>query len=571
MITCYEVDDRTGTQALTGTAGTTGGWVLRYTNTAMALLLTGGTTISYTEGPPRFGVNISADTHLAGSIRGTRNGIPVVLRATSPTYIPVTGTPSTTLGRAAGATANALTGGKILWQARLERDASDAEMVAWTATINQLDRYRPPQDLIDAINAQNLISGSSWLWEAYTDYDPSQPTSVTGIGTGPIWTNNGAPAKTILEVEIEHFINLPDWHYNVLDVLTTSQTAETTYRRGNSYREYKFQSNATRFVVKLIADWAGGFFASIGVRQDNTPLAPLTPDGNYMWRRMDVVGLSGTHTYRIIDGMQSILPSITASFYNGTAVKGVTSALIQAPKSATFSVIAPTPAVNTLVVIGDSFEGQNSAVTPTTEAPSMRIRDDYPGNVIVFAFKSASHWHYTSQTGSVQINQFVADLNLAFAGATSKRILDCLSPNDQGAFTSFWASRAQLRTQMGALYDAINVSLPVATMHLRTALLRTAVYEGSTVSDIVGPGTGSGTAVGGVILQDVRDDFGTVQSTRSAFLALLNGIPIFPNFGPSVNVDPSDNFHPSPTGELTIKTAEKAYLAAAADSVGGGY
>lgn len=570
IITCIEVTARTGNQSISGTAGTTGGWQEQFSNTAHSLFFTGGTTMAYAEGAPAIGLNIIANTHLAaGPVRGCRNGAAAVQRNAAPTYVAVTGTPSTALGRHAGATPSACTATKILWQARLARDATDAELQSWTDNVNNLDRYRPMQTLVDAIVAQNLVSGSSWCWDAQTDYDSSASTSVTGIGTGPTWTKNGTPAKVTINPEVEKLINLSDWHFNVQDIAIAAASGGPTYHRGNAYREYRFTSNASRYTVKCIFDFAISILSTIGIRQDNTPLAPLIPDRFSVFRRLDVLGISGSHTYRVVDGMQSIVGSVASTKFDGTLVKASTSVLVQIDKTATFSVVAPAAATNTLLVLGDSFEGQNSTLTPTTEASLMKIRDEYPGNVIAFSFGSGSHFHIAADTAT--INSFVAAMNLTFTGTTSKRILDNFSANDHNLFSTFWLSRSAMRTQMGALFDAINAADANVTVHLRTGLLRTAAYEGSTVSDIVGPGTGAGTSVGGAIFQNIRDDYGTVQSSRTGFVFLHDGKAIFPNFAPSSNHNSGDNFHPTPAGQITIKDAEKIYLAAASDSVGTGY
>ncbi len=450
-----------------------------------------------------------------------------------------------------------------MWEAWLNRDATDAELQAWTDT-DKLDRYRPPADLVAALNA----TAGSELTDIYTDYDVAAATSTASIG-GRVWTRNGTPAKTTLVPEIEHFINLPDWHCNVQDVPMLAQDGLTTYRRGNAYREFHFTSDTPRFSVRYIADWTTGILTTLGIRQDNTPLTPLTPDFFSKWRRQDVLGLSGSHTYRVIDGMQSIQGGVVSTKYNGTGVRAVTSVLVQAPKTATFTVVAPPTLVgaNVLVVTGDSFQGQNSTTTPTTEASLMQIRDVYPGPVIAFSFGSGGHWHAAADTTT--INAFVADLSTCFAGAASKRWLDDWSANDHNLFSSFWSSRANMRTQMGTLFDAANAAIPALTIHLRTGLLRTAAFEGSTVSDISGPGTGAGTQVGGAIFQDIRDDYNTVQSTRSGFITAYDGKAVFPNFAPSSNHNSGDNFHPSPAGQTTIATADTAHLHASADSIGG--
>lgn len=575
-LSAFEVTARTGNQSLVGSAGTTGGYQYQFSNTAMSLFFTGGTTMAFTEGPPAIGVNIMADSwKSAGSLRGTKNGAAVVQRHAGPTYVAVTGTPSTTLGRHAGATASACTATKYLWEAHLNREATDAEMQEWTDNVNQLDRYRPPATLVAAINA----TAGSWLWDAYTDYSTSSSTSVTGIGTGPTWTRNGTPAKVTIEEEIEHTISLSDWHFNVLNVATAAQSSGPTYNRGNAFREFRFTSNAARFAVKGICDWSGAVnMANLGVRQDDTPIGPLNFDRFSVWRRLDVTGLSGSHVYRVIDGAQSLLGGVTAGVYNSTAVKAITSVLVQAPKTATFTVSAPSAAANRLVVMGDSFTvGQWSTVTPTTESEVMMLRADYPGDVIAFTCGAFAHWHFFKD--STTYNAFTTDLATAFSGATSKRILDLLGTNDQGFHSSFWTNRADFLAKTGAGFDAINTASSTTRIHVRTALLRTGAYEGSTVTDATPTaGTGAGTAVGGVILQNNRDDMATVTSTRSGYiLTTRNGVLVFPNFAASSNHG-SDSFHPSgwtggvaSGGHNTIKIDAKAQLAAASDTVGSGY
>lgn len=580
-LSCFEVTSRTGNQSLTGTAGTTGGYQYQFSNTTMSLFFTGGTTIAHAEGPPAIGVNIMADSwKLDGSIRGTKNGATVVQRvAATPTYVNVTGTPSTTLGRHAGATASQCTATKYLWRAELKREATDAEQKAWTGQVNLLDRYRPPQSLRDAIAA----TPGSWLWEAYVDYDPAQSTSVTSVGPGPTWTRNGGaglPAKTTIESEIEHVIQLTDWHFNTLHVSTLSQTGEATYDRGNEYREYRFTTNAVRFAVKGICDWSGVVGdGNLGLRQDDVPIDPISFTRFSDWQRLDVLGLSGSHAYRLIDGGQAIgSPGESSGVFDFTMIKGITAAIVQAPKSATFTVTPPSPQANLLCVFADSFGDQWATVSPTTESEIMQLRADYPGDVVCYAWGGGSHWHLFKD--STTYNRFISQhLTPLFAGRTSVRILDLLSPNDQGLFSTFWTDRASYRAAVGAGLDAIHTAFPSATMHWRTPCVRTAAYEGSTVTDASSNvGTGAGTAVGGVILQNIRDDQATIRSTRTAWiLTLIDGIQTFVSFAPSADHG-SDNFHPSgwtggvaSGGHKKIKDQAKTALAAASDSVGSGY
>jgi len=583
LISCYEVTARTGNQTFLSSMGaTSGGWQRQFSNTADGLFFTGGTSITYAEGAPAIGVNISADTRVAaGAVRGSRNGSTAIQRHAGPTYAAITGAASTGIGKATVGTAAPCTASKILWTAWLEREATDAELKEWTDTVNLLDRYRPPASLVDAITA---TGGGSWLFDGQTDYSSSAATSPTGIGTGPTWTRNsnlgsGYPAKTTIEEEIEKVIALGDWHFNVLDVATAAASGGPTYNRGNAFREYKFTTNAPRFAVKGIFDWSGIVNLNhIGVRQDDVPLGSLACDRFSVWRRMDVLGLSGSHVYRLTDGPQAISGGFSAGVYNSTAVKAITSALVQVPKSATFTVTAPTTTTNVLAVMGDSFAvGQSSAVTATTESEIMALRADYPGNVIAFAFGSAAHWHFFKDAATY--NAFTAHLATAFSGATSKRILDLLGTNDQGGHSTFYTNRADFISKAGAGFDAINAADSAVRIHVRTALLRTGAYEGSTVTDATPTaGTGAGTAVGGVILQNNRDDMATVTSTRTAFiLTTRNGVAVWPFFGPSSNHG-SDNFHPSgwtggvaSGGHNTIKVDAKTTLAAAADTVGSGY
>lgn len=583
LVVAMEVTARTGNQTIVSSMGaTSGGWQVQFSNTAHGLFFAGGTSVTYAEGAPVIGLNISADTRTAGgAVRGSRNGAAAVSRSASPTYNNITGTASTGIGKATVGTAAPCTASKLLWVAWLAREATDAELQEWTDAVNNLDRYRPPATLVAAIQAD---SANSWLFDTYTDYDSTTATSPTGIGTGPTWTRNtnlgsGTPVKNTIESEIEHTIALTDWHFNVMNVPTAAQSGGPTYNRGNAFREYKFTTDATRFTVKGICDWSGIVnMANLGVRQDGTPLTPLNFDRFSVWRRLDVLGISGSHTYRIIDGAQSIAGGAGAGVYNSTAVKGITSVLVQAPKTATFTVVAPSPSANRLLVMGDSFSvGQWATVTPTTEAETMMLRDAYPGDVIAFCFGSAAHWHFFKD--ATTYNAFIADAATFFSGATSKRVLNLLGPNDQGFHTTFYTDRADFRSKLGAGYDAMHAADAAITFHHRTACLRTGAYEGSTVTDATPvAGTGAGTAVGGVILQNNRDDVATVQSTRTSFiLTLTNGVGVFPFFAPSTNHG-SDNFHPSgwtggvaSGGHNTIYLSAKAALAGASDSVGSGF
>ncbi len=584
MVWAIEVTARTGFQTFFSSMGaTSGGFQLQFSTTQDGIFFTGGTSITTGGGQVPIGIVVSANSRIAGgSMRGSRNGSVAAQRSAAPTYNTITGAPSTTIGKAAVGTASQMTAGKLLWFAVLKRDATDAELQAWSDTANTLDRYRPPADLVTAINT---TGAGSWLFDSYTDYDSAAATSPTGIGSGPTWTRNsnlgsGFPVKTAIEEEIEHVIQLGDWHFNVQDITTTAQSSGPVYHRGNCFREYRFTSNAARFAVKGICDWSGVTnLNTLGVRQDNTPLADLTFDRFSVFRRLDALGLSGSHTYRIIDGAQAINGGAGSAVYNNTGVKAVTSVLVQAPKTATFSVIAPTPAAgrNRLMVLGDSFTvGEDATVSATTESEVMLLRDAYPGDVIAFCFGSGAHFHFFKD--ATTYNALIADAATWFSGAATARVLDLLGTNDQG-FATLYANRAAFITLVGAGFDAWHTAQPTVTFHMRTPTLRTGAYEGSTVIDATPTvGTGGGTVVNSTILQNTRDDLTTVRSTRTSYiLSLIDGKACFPFFAPSSNHG-TDNFHPSgwvggvPSGgHNTIYLQFKGAMAAAADSVGSGF
>jgi hypothetical protein len=253
---------------------------------------------------------------------------------------------------------------------------------------------------------------------------------------------------------------------------------------------------------------------------------------------------AGTKTLEFING-----PAADHSF--GGTQRSVQILGVRIPKSAAFSVVAPSAPTKRILAKGTSItvgqaasSGANRSTTYQGTFMLMRanalasVSGPFAGaHLSVDAAGSGQWFDIAGDAGkrTAAVARIVAHMDGTLLNLI---IFDGYETNDYGS--AAW-SAAALETGVGALIDAIHTALPLTTILLVTATTR--INEGNV------NGAGSN-------LPNYRTGIINVQSTRSAYSTLVNGpsLVTFPT-----NMMP-DGLHLTTTGQAEKETNLRPFV-----------
>jgi hypothetical protein len=555
-----------GTQTIAGYASSGRGWRLRWnSNGAVGFGFLPSTSVTFRD-RGRSGVVCCAATRTAGgAVRGSYCGADAVQLSAAPAY--VAGNASSSLemlsvsaSQAAGR--DPLTLGRLLGWSKFSVGLSDADLKAYSNIVN----LPAPECRYRFSDAHNAASNMLWSWEAWRDWDGVAATTTAGLGSAPpVFTVNGAPALNTIEAEIYREIARVEWHDNGgQQDSQASNPAGVVYSFGQPFRVLEFNTDAAQFSLLTCTDFDGVTdLASIGINEDGSNIHNAASGyqiGGVAFSNTDSElkqvdhFTTGGGDFIITDGYSGRVNP--GNPYEHNAIQG-----IQLPESASFDLVAPSAPTDRLVLIGaSSLMGRTVDTLGVTYASApMLVRADYPGRVSVDGGGGDTSW-FDYAKASVRA-ETVARVASLCDGSSSNRVFINLGNGDWNNFDTRWGDASDLpefESDVGAWLDDLEAAVPGVIVHLMTGLYRTAATEAT----LIPAGTG-------VTMQDVRDALANVQSTRTSFVEIYDGTTALLQ-PPSADFS-GDNVHPDSSGQAKWKAQIKTWLAAAPDSIGGGY
>lgn len=542
------------------------GWRLRCNSTgSLAIGFLPATVIEFRTRVRKGLVAVFVNRSALGVMRASFCGKAAAQVAAAPVYVDGDATTehiilAASTGVAAGR--DPLAGGTVLGYCKFSSALTDAELEEMASVCNRLapdTRYR----FSDSVAAHPDI-----LWSLEIERDYSGGASMTaGAGSAPpTWTKSGAVPKNVIAPEVYRPFNIGEWNNNVFDLTLTSEDA-VEYQAGNVFRNVEFETDAERLSLYTMGDFDGDpTINSVGLSVDGVNQLNASSSGtaiggigfqgiNGNFEQLDQYMAAGNKTLVATNGWKGRI-NISAVFRQN-AIQGV-----QMPQTASYSVTAPSAPVNRFHIIGASSALGNTpgAGGVTYAGMAMLVRSDYPGEVSCDGGGGDSGWldYALNQALIDETTDYTAEIMNATG---SNRVFPQLGNADWDNWGQWGGTVADLvgfEAQVGLWCDTLEAKVPGAKIHIQTGLFRTAAEE-ATLSPLVT----------GVTLQQVRDALTNVVAARPGFCFIYDGTTALLQ-PPSADFS-GDNVHPSATGQAKWKLQVKTWMAAATDSVGGGY
>lgn len=478
----------------------------------------------YTLGPVRLGLNAVAVTVTdGGALRASLNGFTAVQLHAAPAFVAASASATEAIGRApSGIGAYPLTSGRVLEAAHVAAAAADADLVAWSAAVRALDRYRLPDSLRDhAALASDLAVSRDW--------DGAAASATAGAGSAPrTYAVNGTVGRAAIEAERVYAAD-PSWWADSGYSEARTAADGAAYVRRSPFARVRVQTAATRLVVDLRADVTGGQPAWLGAGLDDGATVRGVPLLRFSYASArDLTLPSGSKAVEVWDGLQTL---------EGSVPRGSFVSALRVPDSTPLSVLAPA-ATDRLIVYGDSIAVGDRATNAATEAWTMVLRraraaSDPAVSTMVEAWGSRSLDRDGLNDAARQaFAERLAGYLAESSGQTAVWL--AIGTNDYGL--NRW-SAAAFGAAYADLLDRIHAEAPSAAIYAQTPIVRAS--EGA---------NGSGST-----LADYRAEIASAAGARP-WATLVDGTAIL------TTGDLSDGVHPTTAGHAAYAAAVAAVL-----------
>lgn len=549
FVILFEVTGHANNQCIWGCGDGTHGWFLIHGTTNNLLLFfrgAGGTSWQIT-GNLFLGYHSLAISRITGgSVRCSLDGAADFELVAAPTYTANLSTAKQFIGYNTGESNFAAVNSRVLSCAVLAQDSTSAEREEFSNAVNNVDRYQ----LGDSIrNSAALLSALHFD----RDWDGSASTITAGLGATPYtFTKAGTGGgKVTIAPELRYAI-YQDWvHDNGYWV----QLA-TGIRRHSLFARTRFVTDATRMVVDCYAT-SSGFVNQIdvgvksnGTNQTGNHTGGADLDTFNKLRALDITLPAGTaKVIELIDGIQSII--------TGTGeVLGVFPQYIRVPATTPITPVIVTAPSRRAIICGDSLtcqliDASGNIASSTYQAWTILARiniaataaADWTGCQVSLESWGAKSWFEIAGDATKRA-AFVAQVGPMLDGTAAtfaNRLIFTLGTNDFG-FTTF-VSLAAFETAAGALLDALNTAYP----NLKITIVTPTTRKNEATNN-----------PSGWNLPGLRTSLGTVQSTRSAFCALVDG-SAFVSLA-NRNADTANELHFEAAGHVEYEAAFKTAM-----------
>jgi lysophospholipase L1-like esterase len=263
--------------------------------------------------------------------------------------------------------------------------------------------------------------------------------------------------------------------------LVTPQSSGSQYYMRDIFGDISLTSNTTRLVIEAVAD-AGALTGCIDIMvlQDGSFLGngvefdertDLMPSGSDGLRARDVVGLSGSHTYRISNGIKLS----TAGLVRQVAIQG-----IRYDIDASISVAAVSAPTKRCVLDGDSITYNNAATAGSNQSPRAQAwnqlrRATYEsggGSLHLISWGGKKYFDICGD--STKRTAYITTILEALDGTSSNKLYIALGTNDYNGTN--W-SAANMQTGLNSLVTLMSTQvygvIPSFTLVLQSPIART--------------------------------------------------------------------------------------------------
>lgn len=518
LVVLFEVTGHTNNQVIWGCGDATHGWFLIHSagaGTTLSLFFRGAGGTNWIISSNVFiGYHCLAISRITGgSIRCSLDGAADFELVAIPIYTANSGTAKQFIGYDSGEGNFAGVNTRVLSCAALAQDSTGLERETFSDAVNGVDRYRLTDD---------VRLSASLLSELHfdRDWDGSASTVTSGLGaTAFTLTKVGTGGgKVTIAPELRYQIKQNWIHDNGYFI-----SLVTGIRRHSMFARTRFTTDATRMIIDCYSENPGSIIAlvqqeDVGVKSGGTNQAGNSTGGLDLdtfnkLRAVDITLPAGsTKQIELIDGYQGIAAGI---------VKGIYPQFIRVPTTTPITpVIAVAPSRRAVIVcasesahVGDSSANYTS---PTYQCWPVLARvniaasanANWTGTQVSVEGWGAKTWFEISGD-STKRSAFIAQVTPMLdgsAGTHANRLIFVLGIEDFKNNTI--GSMATFETNVGTLMDAIHAALPSLEI---TIVLPTTVKNESTNN------------ASGWNLPNVRTRLTTVQSTRTGFIALVDG------------------------------------------------
>lgn len=406
--------------------------------------------------------------------------------------------------------------GSVCELAWLDREATDAELAAWSGVANADDRM----SLLSACTAD---PSTQFWWKAATHWDGSAATSVAGGSVPVTFAKVGTPAKSTAS---ERRFVFGDRYFSDTASKVAAGAAPANYYQRDPFARLTFTTSATRIAVDAIKPPVSN--SGLGLRVNGAFVSEFdayTYDGN-RWVTELVIAAGADKAVEIVMGCCS---HVSPGVWAGQSVQAIRE--IDGDTITPVAVVAP---ANRLVVFGDSISNGIASDYRTSEGWTMLVRADYPGGVTVVGYGAMTLFDFA--VNDAARTTLAARLCLACRSSSGGRKLwIAIGTNDH--LSSPWTAAA-----FGAAYADLldKIHAVDSSIHIYT--------QSQTAKTTTGANLLGSTAA------DYDTQISSAAAARPSFCTFVDGSTIVSL------ADLYDGVHPTSAGHAIYKTSVKSTL-----------